>query len=753
MGGMHLVSVKTISRLLRRAKVRVLLLSTLLVLSLLIVAALGVTRNSTNDSRWIIGRAIDTAGHPIVGASVTAMSAASSTSADGSFRLLAATPVEWVTVTHPSFVSRTRAAEVGAPILLRLTPRGEGVISMHFTGDVMFGGRFYDPNEDGDTSDGLLHPGDSLNDHLNLLNGAQPLLENSDLTVSNLETPLVSDPFFDPTKPRPTRFHPTSHYIIASDRVAADAMRRAGVDVVDLANNHMYDALEEGVQSTVEALDRAGIAHFGAGSSEEGAWRPAVATVRGQTVAFLGCTTIYGASQSITYVASDTNHKGGAAKCDESTIQEKVMAAKATYGSVVFMIHGGAEYERDAMPNVRRFTKAARTAGATLVINHHPHVLGGFDWDGQSFVAWTMGDFLFDQTVWPTFYSTMLNVDLQEGQLVRAYAEPIAIEGFRPVGVVGNLADYIAREAAGRAPGPFLIENGAMEVDLRGEGRLQDQRVVLDGKGGPGSIFGLGPGTWVSAVENGTVQFGRDLLWAGSFEDEDVDTIVIKHHFWGTVKEKVREESFWLLDGADKTIGHDSAFRGELGARLRRRERNRSDAVLTPLHRILVQPGTPISLVGMVRSKPDAPLAVQVSWYPDTRGPSAAQTIVPISGAPSEGWAPFRIDMVVPANVLAIGLYFRLGPASSGTVTVDLDDIAVIAWAPLGAASSPLYDYVRVASAASATLENEYLPGAEEWAIIELPQKLPDSNSAVPPAPTVKTTGTPIASPDTEGDG
>jgi poly-gamma-glutamate synthesis protein (capsule biosynthesis protein) len=47
--------------------------------------------------------------------------------------------------------------------------------------------------------------------------------------------------------------------------LAADALAQAGFDIVALANNHAMDMGMEGLLDTLDHLDRAGVAHVGAG--------------------------------------------------------------------------------------------------------------------------------------------------------------------------------------------------------------------------------------------------------------------------------------------------------------------------------------------------------------------------------------------------------------------------------------------------------------------------------------------------------
>jgi poly-gamma-glutamate capsule biosynthesis protein CapA/YwtB (metallophosphatase superfamily) len=62
------------------------------------------------------------------------------------------------------------------------------------------------------------------------------------------------------------------------------------------------------------------------------------------------------------------------------------------------MIHGGREYDRKPTTKISYLSAIARRAGASLVINHQPHVVGGFLWRDQALTAWTIGTFLADQS-------------------------------------------------------------------------------------------------------------------------------------------------------------------------------------------------------------------------------------------------------------------------------------------------------------------------------------------------------------------
>ncbi|HET8579988.1 MAG TPA: hypothetical protein VFL31_03240, partial [Nitrospiraceae bacterium] len=347
--------------------------------------------------------------------------------------------------------------------------------------------------------------------------------------------------------------------------------------------------------------------------------------------------------------------------------------------------------------------EVARQAGATLVINHQPHVGGGFAWRDPSLIAWTMGTFLADQTIWPSLSSYMLAVYLREGKVVRAYVEPLIIDGFVPHGLTGELADYVVRGAAGREPGPFIMESSAMEVDLQSRGLQSTYTQPMDGGLDPGLIIPVPPSQWISGFTgNGKLRLGRDLLWVGSFENEEVESAS-------------RVAPLWDLSLGDIRVGRDFAYEGETGIRLTRDTSNIEDAVTSNLHRVLVKPYADLSITGMIRINPGVRPSVQLSWYSATLGPSFSKTTQPIEVHSDGSWQPFRLDVQAPKGAVAVGVYLRLSPPDKGTNVADFDNIRIIEWADSPMQFSPLYNYALLTGAGELTFAQEVLPGGEEW--------------------------------------
>jgi poly-gamma-glutamate synthesis protein (capsule biosynthesis protein) len=501
-----------------------------------------------------------------------------------------------------------------------------------------------------------------------------------------------------------------------------------GVDAVGIGNNHLYDALATGVDQTLAALDTAGFAagsgRAGGGRTQAEAWAPAMMDAGGSKVALIACTTIDGHLVTPTYVAQG-EAKGGAAACSDSGITTAVQAARRTADLVIVMIHGGYEYDRSPTPNIAHLSAVARDAGAALVVDHHPHVIGGFDRAVDSLTAWTFGNLLFDQLVWPTYESYLLTVHVRDGKIIRAIADPLMIDGFQPVGLVGDLAAHVARDAAGWAPGPFVVEDGAVEVS--DPERIARTRLAVDLVGADaGTIMRLPGSTTVDpGPSGGTIEAGRDLLWTGEFEKE------LAGHDGGGA-------SLWDLPSQDSSRSSAAAHTGGGGIRIRRTGASNGDAVLQPVHRIPVTSGTKLTFLASIRADGGAESLIDLRWFNDLAGSSQSRTTLSLGAAGTDGWREVRIDMIVPPNAVAILPQVRLAAPAAGAVNVDIDDVRLIEWAPLSNATLAT-DHLRVRGDVHLELLVAFLAGGDatpgQPIIREAPWRTLRADVAALPAP------------------
>lgn len=142
-------------------------------------------------------------------------------------------------------------------------------IRITFIGDVMCKARMLAAYGDG--AEGY--------DFAPLFERMAPYFAESDLTVANLETPISWD----------NAGLTTERFCFCSPREFADAVKGCGIGVVSTANNHCLDRGIAGIESTVESLDVAGLAHTGV-FSDPARRAPLVVDVGGLRVGFLSYT-------------------------------------------------------------------------------------------------------------------------------------------------------------------------------------------------------------------------------------------------------------------------------------------------------------------------------------------------------------------------------------------------------------------------------------------------------------------------------
>jgi hypothetical protein len=697
-------------------------------------SCIGPTDDGDPVPASISGVVVDLDGAPVADARVEASGSSTVSDAAGRFSVSSDADGSWVAVSATGFLTRTRAGFPGRPLLVRLTPDDGDTVALQFGGDVMMGRRFFDVDEDGNRDDALIDDPADVAQHDQLLAPVAPLLRTADITEVNVESPISAQPYIDPTLPRPAGVHPTKEYVFASGPALAPALAKAGVDVVGLANNHQFDLLEDGVRTTMDSMARAGFApgegQFGLGATADEAYRPAQVTKKGQRFAFLGCTSILGTEHAVSYVAEE--RKGGAAPCDPIRIRESVSALAASGNFVVFSVHGGYEYGREASDQVRSLTEAAREAGAGLVVNAHPHVTGGLDWDGRSLVADSLGNLVFDQTVWPTFQSYVLNVHVRNGTIVRAFLEPTMIDRYVAHGLRPDTADLINRTTMGLSRGPFVVDDGVIELDLApaAGAALREERIPPSAA--PGSVLELGEGWLVRESEGADIELGVDLLWTGDFDGGVLDR---------------GAGALWVQAPDVEAVDTGSADRGSV-YELRRSGLDDAPIVGSTIHRFLLanadsvqlrrdnqdyeeiegpkpprtRPRVPVrskvTLTGMVDVVPGSRAEVRLSWYPDTRGPSSTQ-VVEVLGRDSDGrgWQPLRIDADVPADAVAGQVFVVLHPTGpeggESDPSVRLDDLKVIEWLPPGQVAPSRATHLRTVDGGVIRLQE---PGGETLA-------------------------------------
>lgn len=215
--------------------------------------------------------------------------------------------------------------------------------------------------------------------------GITPLFSGADLVIGNLEGALTE---------RPSASPPWRH-CLRGNPAYAPVLRAAGFHVLSLANNHMMDYGWPGVEDTIARVTSAGIGVVGAGKNLDEARRPALITVEDVRVAILAYCAV--AVRNPLYATVDGP---GVAPAQPSYIEEDVLKAKNQADFVVVCVHWGQEFVAYPTPRIRRLARKIISAGAGIIIGHHPHVLQGVEKVGNGLVAYSLGNFTFADERW-----------------------------------------------------------------------------------------------------------------------------------------------------------------------------------------------------------------------------------------------------------------------------------------------------------------------------------------------------------------
>ncbi|MFM1655124.1 CapA family protein [Brevibacillus sp. B_LB10_24] len=241
------------------------------------------------------------------------------------------------------------------------------------------------------------------------------LLGQDDYTVANLETPVTK-------RGVPAQ---DKDFVYKSPPEAIPALKAAGVDLVNLANNHSMDQGVEGLLDTFAVLQENEIEYVGAGADIDRAYAPVYVERGGIKLAFLGFSRIV---PEVSWYAGK-NKPGVAATYDPARAVQAIRGAKEQADLVIVIAHWGKERVDFPVDYQKELARAYIDAGADLIVGGHPHVLQGFESYKNKWIAYSLGNFIFTRATVPKTWETMVlqakctNAGACELKMLPYYAE------------------------------------------------------------------------------------------------------------------------------------------------------------------------------------------------------------------------------------------------------------------------------------------------------------------------------------------
>lgn len=240
----------------------------------------------------------------------------------------------------------------------------EEKIRILFTGDFYGGGRIND----------LVRK----RNFQNIFNDFMPIIRSANIAITNLEAPLTIA-----NKPIPK----TGPAIKASPETA-QALSFAGFNLATLANNHILDFGESGLNDTFRELEKEEISYNGAGKNLVEAKKTSYKEVKCYKLAFIN----FAENEWATTLGNEP----GANPLNPVANFYSIKEAKEKADFVFVIVHGGHEMYSLPSPRMKETYRFFIDAGANAVIGHHSHVISGYEVYNGCPIFYSLGNFVFD---------------------------------------------------------------------------------------------------------------------------------------------------------------------------------------------------------------------------------------------------------------------------------------------------------------------------------------------------------------------
>lgn len=213
---------------------------------------------------------------------------------------------------------------------------------------------------------------------------------------------------------------------IYSFRAKPDAMEGLVLfDVLSVANNHAFDYGREALEDNLKRLKEAGIDYTGGGLNEKESRSGTIIEAEGTKIAFLG----YTGSGLKNWQAEGSS--SGINWLDENMVED---IKKTEADIIIVSMHFGEEYQLKQNEEQEYWAKMAIDSGADIVLGHHPHVVQPVEEYNGGWIAYSLGNFVFDQYFSEeTMKGMLLEIVIKDKEIKEVREKEISIsEHYQP---------------------------------------------------------------------------------------------------------------------------------------------------------------------------------------------------------------------------------------------------------------------------------------------------------------------------------
>ncbi len=268
------------------------------------------------------------------------------------------------------------------------------------------------------------------------------IMKQADLVMVNLECAITSSNTLWKGEPKAFYF--------GAPVEAVDTLVMAGVDVVNLANNHVLDFDYKGLDDTLKLLSQAGIIHAGAGKSSRKASNPAFFERKGIRFGMVA----YCDHQEDFAAGQETSGINYIDLSEEEAVLSRFRMDLKRIGKVewpILSIHWGPNMVHRPSACFTRLARRAIDMGYAMIYGHSAHVFHGVELYKGHPILYSCGDLVDDYYVDPQFGNDrqlLFELQLSGVRLERIRLHPVFIENCRTIPAEGKRRKYIIERIA-----------------------------------------------------------------------------------------------------------------------------------------------------------------------------------------------------------------------------------------------------------------------------------------------------------------
>ncbi len=183
-------------------------------------------------------------------------------------------------------------------------------------------------------------------------------------------------------------------YTFRANPERVNILQEMGVDVVTLANNHVYDYGDQAISDTFSTLEGANISYIGAGRNLQEAMQPVYMELDGKTVAFVAASR----AEKNKMTPQATENSPGILRCyDTALFCQAIASARENADFVIAYVHWGTEYSYELEEVQLTTGKEYLDAGADVIIGAHSHCLQGMEYYDGKPIIYSLGNYWFNE--------------------------------------------------------------------------------------------------------------------------------------------------------------------------------------------------------------------------------------------------------------------------------------------------------------------------------------------------------------------